>query len=227
MHRHLEPRRAANSWTYLDKRPSSTSPRITQTRCALAPSPRSSPTSASPPSPFTTPRHGSVSQWPALPGPQPRPQGSPLPRAHPRCAPFTPFPSSSDPADGVGVRRLDPLLAGRLDQFEGGNFPNITNVLFKHRLDDKEHVSLEYWSSPGRDKARLLTASSLVVCVMGLTLAAPRRPRSRKPSASRSSPPRRDSALDPPGPSTSSSALARCLALACFRPTEVISSRLS
>ncbi|GAA5834834.1 hypothetical protein JCM9279_007122 [Rhodotorula babjevae] len=44
------------------------------------------------------------------------------------------------------------LTLGRLDQFEGGNFANITSVLFKHRLDDKDHVSLEYWSSPGREK---------------------------------------------------------------------------
>ncbi|GAA6052494.1 hypothetical protein JCM3770_003794 [Rhodotorula araucariae] len=44
------------------------------------------------------------------------------------------------------------LTLGRLDQFEGGNFPNITQVLFQHRLDDKHHVILEYWSSPGRDK---------------------------------------------------------------------------
>ncbi|BGP38279.1 Glycoside hydrolase, 38 vacuolar alpha mannosidase [Rhodotorula kratochvilovae] len=45
------------------------------------------------------------------------------------------------------------LTLGRLDQFEGGNFPNITQVLFEHRVDDKEHVTLEYWSSPGKEKA--------------------------------------------------------------------------
>ncbi|GAA5998647.1 alpha-mannosidase [Rhodotorula paludigena] len=44
------------------------------------------------------------------------------------------------------------LTLGRLDQFEGGKFPNITDVLFEHRSDDEAHIQLEYWSSPGREK---------------------------------------------------------------------------
>ncbi|GAA5949430.1 hypothetical protein JCM3765_003406 [Sporobolomyces pararoseus] len=40
------------------------------------------------------------------------------------------------------------LTLGRLDQFES----KISEVLFEHRIDDKEHVQLELWSSPGKEK---------------------------------------------------------------------------
>ncbi|POY72711.1 hypothetical protein BMF94_4542 [Rhodotorula taiwanensis] len=44
------------------------------------------------------------------------------------------------------------LTLGRFDNFEGGNYPNIRDVLFEHRIDDKKHIQLEYWSCPGREK---------------------------------------------------------------------------
>ncbi|GAA5929068.1 alpha-mannosidase [Sporobolomyces koalae] len=40
------------------------------------------------------------------------------------------------------------LTLGRLDQFEG----KISEVLFEHRIDDREHVQIELWSSPGKEK---------------------------------------------------------------------------
>ncbi|GAA6017633.1 hypothetical protein JCM11491_005308 [Sporobolomyces phaffii] len=40
------------------------------------------------------------------------------------------------------------LTLGRLDQFES----RISEVLFEHRIDDREHVQLELWSSPGKEK---------------------------------------------------------------------------
>lgn len=44
---------------------------------------------------------------------------------------------------------------GRLDHFEGGPYDNITHVLYQERIDGKENVGIEIWSSPGRTKVRL------------------------------------------------------------------------
>ncbi|GAA6008699.1 hypothetical protein JCM10207_001690 [Rhodosporidiobolus poonsookiae] len=54
--------------------------------------------------------------------------------------------------DGPHPPHFRGLTLGRLDQFEGGNFPNITDVLFEHRIDGAENVKLEVWSCPGRTK---------------------------------------------------------------------------
>ncbi|TKA51106.1 hypothetical protein B0A53_05892 [Rhodotorula sp. CCFEE 5036] len=53
---------------------------------------------------------------------------------------------------GPRAQHFRGLTLGRLDNFEGGNYPNIRNVLFEHRIDDKKHIQLEYWSCPGREK---------------------------------------------------------------------------
>lgn len=44
------------------------------------------------------------------------------------------------------------VTAGRLDQFEGGSYSNIRDVLFDHRTDEEKYIKLELWSSPGREK---------------------------------------------------------------------------
>ncbi|BGP14223.1 hypothetical protein JCM10213_005885 [Rhodosporidiobolus nylandii] len=54
--------------------------------------------------------------------------------------------------DGPQAQHFRGLTLGRLDQFEGGNFPNITQVLFEHRIDAEENVKVEVWSCPGREK---------------------------------------------------------------------------
>ncbi|GAA5860859.1 hypothetical protein JCM8547_003871 [Rhodosporidiobolus lusitaniae] len=54
--------------------------------------------------------------------------------------------------DGPRPPHFRGLTLGRLDQFEGGAFANIRDVLFEHRVDSEEHVKLEMWSCPGRDK---------------------------------------------------------------------------
>ncbi|ORY82383.1 family 38 glycoside hydrolase [Leucosporidium creatinivorum] len=50
------------------------------------------------------------------------------------------------------------LTLGRLDQFEGGAYKNIRDVLYRQREDGKEWVGLEVWSSPGREKTPFSTA---------------------------------------------------------------------
>ncbi|GAA6045569.1 hypothetical protein NBRC10513_004988 [Rhodotorula toruloides] len=54
--------------------------------------------------------------------------------------------------DGPRAQHFRGLTLGRLDQFESSNYPNITSVLFQHRTDDPQHVQLEVWHSPGREK---------------------------------------------------------------------------
>ena len=63
------------------------------------------------------------------------------------------------------ISDLPLCITGRLDQFES----RISEVLFEHRIDDKEHVQLELWSSPGKEKVSLLALQQLVSAVM-LTL---------------------------------------------------------
>lgn len=127
---------------------------------------------------------------------------SPLPRPHPRCAALAlcPLPSSTRLTLSGGGATIS-RAAGRLDQFEGGKFPNITDVLFEHRSDDEAHIQLEYWSSPGREKARCLFPSSAPL--RGSSVCAKNRLPSRRRSASTSSPRTRGSNLARPGPSAS------------------------
>ncbi|BGP23098.1 Glycoside hydrolase, 38 vacuolar alpha mannosidase [Rhodotorula toruloides] len=66
-----------------------------------------------------------------------------------------PPPPSSYPIfnnDGPRAQHFRGLTLRRLDQFESSNYPNITSVLFQHRTDDPQHVQLEVWHSPGREK---------------------------------------------------------------------------
>ena len=45
-------------------------------------------------------------------------------------------------------------INGRLGQFLGGHFEgyNLSSMMYHHRLDDSDHVSLEVWSAPGLTK---------------------------------------------------------------------------
>ncbi|GAA6040668.1 hypothetical protein JCM8097_000867 [Rhodosporidiobolus ruineniae] len=54
--------------------------------------------------------------------------------------------------DGPTPPHFRGLTLGRLDQFEGGSFANIRDVLFEHRIDGSDNVKLEVWSCPGREK---------------------------------------------------------------------------
>jgi hypothetical protein len=97
---------------------------------------------------------------------------------------------------------LSPFLVGRLDNFEGGNYPNIRNVLFEHRIDDKKHIQLEYWSCPGREKVRIAPLAALSARTEGSadTLPTPRF-RSKMRSGNRSNRPPQVSVSAPRGQS--------------------------
>jgi alpha-mannosidase len=55
---------------------------------------------------------------------------------------------------GAGEKWIKSLTQNRLGTFLGGHFAgvNLSSVLFTHRLDGEEHVQLQVWSAPGRDK---------------------------------------------------------------------------
>ena len=57
------------------------------------------------------------------------------------------------------ISRCHAVRTGRLDQFES----RISEVLFEHRLDDKEHVQLELWSCPGKEKVRISLSTAIQV----------------------------------------------------------------
>ncbi|GAA5976513.1 hypothetical protein JCM11641_001325 [Rhodosporidiobolus odoratus] len=63
-------------------------------------------------------------------------------------APLYPYVNS----EGPKAQHFRGLTLGRLNQFEGGPFPNITDVLFEGRIDGDENVKMEVWSCPGREK---------------------------------------------------------------------------
>ncbi|OCH89390.1 glycoside hydrolase family 38 protein [Obba rivulosa] len=55
---------------------------------------------------------------------------------------------------GPGAKWIKHLTKDRLSTFNGGHFSdvNLASVLFVHRLDDANHVSLQVWSAPGLEK---------------------------------------------------------------------------
>lgn len=55
---------------------------------------------------------------------------------------------------GSGAKWIKGLTQDRLSQFTGGHFAdvNLSAALFIHRLDDGDHVRMEYWSAPGLTK---------------------------------------------------------------------------
>lgn len=137
-----------------------------------------------------------------------------LPRSHPRYVyPLllgpVPYRIVANPPRPASPPRIAPRsfplstlyrIAGRLDQFDGGPYKNITDVLYTHREDGHEFVKLELWSSPGREKVRLITCNtaSQVVLMAAASMAHPvqghfadvsavRRPLSRRPFVKSSS----------------------------------------
>jgi len=83
-------------------------------------------------------------------------QTSSLPRSHIRSALFR-FKSFLSRFPRLLVRFRSLSFTGRLDQFES----KISEVLFEHRVDDQEHVQMELWSSPGKEKVSSLSSLSL------------------------------------------------------------------
>ena len=53
-----------------------------------------------------------------------------------------------------GAKWIKNLTKDRLSQFTGGHYGdvNLSSVLFTHRIDNAEHVSLQVWSAPGMSK---------------------------------------------------------------------------
>jgi alpha-mannosidase len=62
--------------------------------------------------------------------------------------------SYPDLNSGSGAKWVKSLTTSRLSTFNGGHFSdvNLSSVLFTHRLDGPEFVTLQVWSAPGLTK---------------------------------------------------------------------------